>query len=218
MQAVRVTDSVKITVAGKINDPAFHKCVAAVRFLEKEHPGLVQAECLQFFETQWEEFMKKTAFTLKGVFYQHTGSHLIYLNDKEYIGNGDAFARWALHSFSYMDNSHSIIYDKLATDSYRKMINHSKTRKFAYLTLNFQGTEHTVVFELFHDIAPRTCDNFLSLCENFRRDDGELLSYVSTEVHRIVKGMYLQCGAIEVEKNPEKGLSIHGGEFEDESF
>ena len=131
MQAVRISEPVKITVAGKINDPAFHKCVTAVRCLEKDHPDLVKGECLQFFETQWEEFMKKTAFTLKGVFYQHTGSHLIYLNDKEYVGNSDAFATWALHSFSYMDNSHSIIYDKIAADAYKKMINYSKTRKYA---------------------------------------------------------------------------------------
>lgn len=162
--------------------------------------------------------MKKTAFTLKGVFYQHSGSHLVYLNDKEYVGNGDAFATWALHNFSYMDNSHSIIYDKLAADCYRKMINNSKTRKYAYMTINFGGSDYQVVYELFQDIAPRTCTNFLSLCENFTRADGETLSYVNSEVHRIVKGMYLQAGRIEVDKNKDKGCSIYDGEFEDESF
>ena len=189
-----------------------------MRYLEGQHPDIVKGECLQFFETQWEEFMKKTAFTLKGVFYQHTGSHIIYLNDKEYIGNGDAFAKWALHNFSYMDNSHSIIYDKLATDAYRKMINNSNTRRYTYMTINFGGGEYNVIYELFSDIAPRTCENFLSLCENYTRRDGEMLSYVSTEVHRVVKGMYLQAGKVEVEKNPEAGTSIYGGEFEDESF
>lgn len=59
--AKRVTDPVKITIAGKVTDPGFHKCVAAVRYLEKENPGIVKGECLQFFETQWEEFIKKTA-------------------------------------------------------------------------------------------------------------------------------------------------------------
>jgi len=162
--------------------------------------------------------MKKTAFTLKGVFYQHSGSHIIFLNDKEYVGNSDAFATWALHKFSYMDNSHSIIYDKMAADAYRKMINHSKTRKYAFMNISFSGIDTTVVYELFYDIAPRTCENFLSLCEDYRRDDGELCSYVGTEVHRIVQGMYIQAGKIEVEKNPEKGVSIFGGEFEDESF
>ena len=61
--------AVKITIAGKITDAHFHKCVAAARYLERENPDIVTAECLQFFETQWEEFLKKTANRLKGVFY-----------------------------------------------------------------------------------------------------------------------------------------------------
>ena len=106
---------VKITVAGKITDSSFHKCVAAARYLERENPGRVTAECLQFFETQWEEFQKKTANKLKGVFYQHTGNHLIYLNDGEYIGSSENFAEYALHNFAYMDNSSMIVYEQKAS-------------------------------------------------------------------------------------------------------
>lgn len=117
------SSSVKITVAGKITDAQFHKCVAAARYLEKENPGKVTAECLQFFETQWEEFLKKTANRLKGVFYQHSGNHIIYLNDGEYIGSAEKFAEYALHNFAYMDNSNMMIYEKKASDSFKKMIN-----------------------------------------------------------------------------------------------
>ena len=60
---------VKITVAGKIQDAAFHKCVAAAKYLQDQNPEFVSIECLQFFETQWEEYIKKTANKLKGVFY-----------------------------------------------------------------------------------------------------------------------------------------------------
>ena len=150
------------------------------------------------------------------MFYNHTGNHLIYLNDKEYVGSSDAFATWALHNFSYMDKSHSFVYDKLANDCYRKMINNSKTRKYVSMNFNFQGMDHQVVYELFTDIAPRTCQNFIALCNNQSKSDGKDLSYVGTEVHRVVKGMYLQCGKIEDKKN--EGASIYGGEFEDESF
>lgn len=114
---------VKIIVAGKITDAYFHKCVTAARYLERENPGVVTTECLQFFETQWEEFLKKTANRLKGVFYQHSGNHLIYLNDGEYIGNSEKFATYALHNFAYMDNSNMMIYEKKASDSFKKMIN-----------------------------------------------------------------------------------------------
>lgn len=77
----------KFTIAGKISDPAFQKCVAAVKYLQEQHPEVVTSECLQFFETQWEEYIKNTAKKLKGVFYQHSGSHLIILNNTEYVGN-----------------------------------------------------------------------------------------------------------------------------------
>ena len=41
---------------------------------------------------------------------------------------------------------------------------------------------------------------------------------MGTDVHRIVKGMYIQMGKITPGKSPELGASIYGGPFEDESF
>ena len=43
--------AVKITVAGKVNDPHFQKCVTAVRQLFKQNPDIVTFEVHQFFET-----------------------------------------------------------------------------------------------------------------------------------------------------------------------
>lgn len=38
------------------------------------------------------------------------------LNDSEYIGNGEEFAKYILNRFAYMDNSVSIVYDRLAAN------------------------------------------------------------------------------------------------------
>jgi cyclophilin family peptidyl-prolyl cis-trans isomerase len=208
----------KFTIAGKIQDPAFHKCVTAAKYLQEQNPETVTIECLQFFETQWEEYIKRTANKLKGVFYQHSGSHLIILNDSEYIGNGEQFASYILHNFAYMDNSMSIVYERLAANTFKKMINTSKTRKYAELELSFSGITSTVYFELFNDIAPRTVANFLGLCNGHKRSDNVQVGYMGTDVHRIVKGMYIQMGKITPDKAPELGTSIYGGAFEDESF
>ena len=181
---------VKITVAGKMNDSAFHKCVAAVKYLSQEHPGVVTAEFLSFFETQWEEYIKKTANKLKGIFYQHSGSHIIILNDSEYVGTAEQFTHYLLTNFSYMDNSMSVVYDRLAVNTFKRAINTSKTKKYAQMQLNFSGMNSTIYFELFNDIAPKTVANFLGLCSgHVRTADQENLSYVGTEVNRIVKGM-----------------------------
>jgi hypothetical protein len=36
----------KITIAGKINDPYFHKAITIGRHLQAKHPDLVRLECL----------------------------------------------------------------------------------------------------------------------------------------------------------------------------
>ena len=137
--------------------------------------------------------MKRTANKLKGSFYQHKGAHLVMLNDCEYIGGVEEFAEYILHRFAYMDNSMSIVYDRLAINQYKKTINESKTRKYAYMSLNVPQVQGvwTIHLELFTDIAPRTCANFLGLCNGFTRSDGEKLAYQGTEVNRIVKGMFI---------------------------
>lgn len=44
--------------------------------------------------------MKKIANNLKGVFYDHDETKtLIYLNDNEYIGDGDQFSQWVLYKY-----------------------------------------------------------------------------------------------------------------------
>lgn len=179
---------------------------------------MVTSEVLQFFQTQWEEYIKHTANKLKGEFYQHKAGHIIMINDCEYVGSSEEFATYVLNRFGYMDNSINIVYERLAKNEFKKIINTSQTRKYAKLGLNFNGRVNMIHFELFHDLAPRTCANFLQLCAGFRRSDGEVLRYHDTEVNRIVKGMFIQMGKITPSKNPELGTSIYGGAFEDESF
>lgn len=143
---------------------------------------------------------------------------MVILNDKEYVGNSEQFATYILHRFAYMDNSMSSVYENQATQA-MNTISESRTRKYAYFELGFSGMQgQTVHFELFNDIAPRTVANFLGLCGGFIRSDGERLTYVGTDVHRIVKGLFIQLGKITPSKSPELGASIYGGEFEDESF
>lgn len=49
--------SYSFVLAGKVTDFMFHKCVACLKHLEEERPKHVKVEVLQFFETQWEEYL-----------------------------------------------------------------------------------------------------------------------------------------------------------------
>ena len=211
--------SAKITVAGQINDPMFHKSMQIARHLEQLHPEQISVQCEQFFETQWMIYLKKISNELKGVFYDHDQAHpLIYLNGADYIGDADQFSKWALFNFNYIEKDGLNTYNKLAVDCYKQFVNQSTTRQYACIKFQFEENKEEVsqevVFELFSHIAPKTCENFLQLCQSFERNSNKI-GYAGTEVHRIVRGMYLQMGRI---VDGEGTNSIYEAEFADESF
>ena len=180
-------------LAGKLTDPLFHKCAACLRHIELERPKQVKVEIIQFFETQWEEFLHKLQIEKKGPFFNHKASApIVYFNDVVYIGDGETFLEWALNEFRYTDNTSLLIYKKRATDAFRTLIENTAGRKYAFLDVNINGDIQKVVIELFSEFAPRTASNFLNICKGETKNGtGEKLSYVGTEFHRVVKGMYI---------------------------
>lgn len=77
-----------------------------------------------------------------------------------------------------------------------------------------------VVFELFTDVCPKTCENFRCLCTG-EKGTGKTtlkpLHYKNCLFHRVVKDFMIQGGDFS-EGNGRGGESIYGGFFEDESF
>lgn len=77
-----------------------------------------------------------------------------------------------------------------------------------------------MVFELFSDLAPRTCENFRCLCtgERATAETGEnSLSFLRSCFHRIIAGFMAQGGDF-TNGDGTGGVSIYGDRFEDESF
>jgi hypothetical protein len=161
-----MNDCITITVAGMISDPKFHRSRAIAMALYEAHSEEIACPIImEFFETQWEQFLKKTANTYKGVFYEHKASPLVYLaKNNEYIGDGEDFSMWALHNFNQKDNSKFTEYQKCANDALCNKINDQKdTRQYAQLTFKigkeqseFGCIEEAVIIELFKDICPKT--------------------------------------------------------------
>ncbi|XP_046611349.1 peptidyl-prolyl cis-trans isomerase E-like [Neodiprion virginianus] len=88
-----------------------------------------------------------------------------------------------------------------------------RTRCFFDLRLKKSGDDlGRIVFELYDDIVPITCENFAALCRGH-----EGLSYRGTPFHRIVPGYWCQGGDV-TKFNGTGGVSIYGEKFRDENF
>ncbi|NXI59878.1 NKTR protein, partial [Chloroceryle aenea] len=77
-----------------------------------------------------------------------------------------------------------------------------------------------IMFQLFSDICPKTCKNFLCLCSGEKgigKTTGKKLWYKGTTFHRVVKNFMIQGGDFS-EGNGKGGESIYGGYFKDENF
>lgn len=69
-----------------------------------------------------------------------------------------------------------------------------------------------VLFELYHQLCPRTCENFAALCSGAGK-----LKYKGSGVHRCVAGGWVAGGDI-VSGKGNGGQSVFGDAFEDETF
>lgn len=163
--------STKITVAGRFDCPHFHESVTIAKSLAESHPEQITYEVYQFFETQWHFYLKRTENEKKGCYYEHDPeAPLIQLNGCEYVGDHNDFAKWALFNFNYKDQNEQglAFYHQMAKQACTKQYNNTPGRKYAFIDFkwveNEQECNSKVVFELFADIAPRTCENFFQLC------------------------------------------------------
>jgi len=57
-----------ILLAGIVSDEAFHKCLACLKELEAKYAGSVFTQKLQFFPSQWEQYLKRVKTELRGEF------------------------------------------------------------------------------------------------------------------------------------------------------
>ena len=127
-------------LAGRLNDPIFHKCIACLKHLEEEKPKEVKVEVLQFFETQWEEYLNRLQIEKKGPFFNHKASSpIVYYNDCVYVGDGETFLEWALNEFRYVDTTSMLIYKKKAADAFKTLIENTPGRNYAFFDIHING-------------------------------------------------------------------------------
>jgi len=94
-------------------------------------------------------------------------------------------------------------------------------RKRVFFDVEIDGKPSgRIMFELFTDICPKTCENFRCLCTGEKgvgATTGKPLHYKGVSFHRVIHDFMLQGGDFS-EGNGRGGESIYGGYFADECF
>ena len=85
----------------------------------------------------------------------------------------------------------------------------SGEKTLVYLDISTNGHRGRVIIELNVSIVPKTCNNFLTLCEK--------KAYKNTKFHRVIKDFMIQGGDF-TNNDGTGGISIYGNTFEDENF
>ena len=86
-----------------------------------------------------------------------------------------------------------------------------RTRCFFDIGIGNQNAGR-IVFELFNDITPKTCENFRCLCTGEKG-----FGYKGIKFHRIIPEFMIQGGDF-TKQNGTGGRSIYGERFPDENF
>ncbi|XP_029160034.1 E3 SUMO-protein ligase RanBP2-like [Nylanderia fulva] len=94
----------------------------------------------------------------------------------------------------------------------KQLAEKSQTRCFFDIGLKGENQKlGRIVFELYNDIVPRTCENFAAFCRGING-----LSYKNTPFHRIVSGYWCQGGDV-TKFDGTGGTSIYGDSFDKEN-
>jgi cyclophilin family peptidyl-prolyl cis-trans isomerase len=119
---------------------------------------------------------------------------------------------------SYLAGFHHIQQLESLVETLKRNELAQKTTQCTFFDISIDGKEEgRMVFQLFHDIVPRTAANFLALCtgEKGIGQSGKPLHYQGCAIFRVCAQFILQGGDV-VSDDGFGSDSIYGGDFEDE--
>ncbi|CAH2096145.1 unnamed protein product [Euphydryas editha] len=185
-------DQVKFTIIGNRVTKEFIYCVHLAKILHKYRPKVFDAPSIRDVTTvEWPNIWNDLKLQYGGIAYCLESQVAVILNDK-FLGGAKEFKEIIEARYHY----------HVTLDFYKEGVNNfvnfirSSRRPCAYMHIlincEYAGT---LIFMLYADIVPYTCENFLRLC---RATKG---GYSGTPVHRIVKDGWIQCGGFGLKKS-----------------
>lgn len=207
------------TVAGRINSGAFHKAKAIAEGCDAS----ASAEVTPLLPADYDKLLESLKVSHGGPAFLHTAGVVVYSETAGFIGDDAQLLQWlkrnkvanAEHGANSDGRAES--WDTIAEEEYLKLLTESGLT-FAFLEMQMDGTVlGRLIFELYTELAPKTCENFLALCSGSYGDRKDVASYVGTPIHRIKPGGWLQGGDVKTGRG-DGGVTASGEPLADESF
>ncbi|CAK9810361.1 Probable inactive peptidyl-prolyl cis-trans isomerase-like 6 [Anthophora quadrimaculata] len=191
---------IRIKIVGIINTIAFQKARLCAEKLCQHLPFKFSSpQIIEMFQTDWHEYIIKMKRQIGGRMWSLAQAVAVFIND-EFLGSDVELLRYLSRDYIFSLPVGAEYYENRAMESCKKFIEKSK-RKYVYFTLS---THHSIigslVFMLYSDLLPLTCQHFLNLCTGYdeRKQCYKDPYYINTYVHRIVKNGWIQCGDLEL--------------------
>ncbi|KAG8444679.1 hypothetical protein GDO86_009737 [Hymenochirus boettgeri] len=209
----------QLEVVGLLSEPPFHMAKCAAEVLKRSFNAEFKNPILKpLLDCDWQHYLSEKKKEIKGETWEYASSVMCF-NNSQFLGDETALLTWANTTWGYKDYRPLALYKALSEDFRTKHI--SGTRHvYIFLDIEIQGKPvGRLLFELFSDLCPKTCNNFQTLCTGAAgaSPNGMKLHYKESIFHRIVRHGWIQGGDILSGKG-NGGESIFGETFEDENF
>ncbi|CAL1546855.1 unnamed protein product [Lymnaea stagnalis] len=210
----------QVALYGLINEVNFIKAKSCVEDLNRRNPELFPNPIiLGMLQCDWDTYIENKRKELRGEAWGFSDKAIAFVNGA-LIGGPDDFISWAEDNHNYEEYRPEPLYFTLTEEAYKKKLNsQGHDHVFLDIAINDEFIGGLVI-ELFSDITPKTCANFLLLCSGEKGESietGYRLCYENSIFHRIVKNGWIQGGDL-YQGRGNGGESVFGPVFEDENF
>ncbi|CAH0564114.1 unnamed protein product [Brassicogethes aeneus] len=178
----------KFTVVGHMVNHGYQMSKYLVTKLHKSVPNYYQApEIRPMFDLQWDEYILKMKRRHGGQLWSLTNNVAVFFDD-QFIGDDEDLLTYLTTAYKI---NLTFNWQTLGIQEVNNQLMSitSRYRQLVYLTVAIdRKIIGSMLFELYNDLVPNTCENFIKKCENI----GEK-GYAGKKIHRIVKGSWIQC-------------------------
>ena len=232
----------RLILAGRMDDEDYQKTRECIQFLASDRPAEFEFQVLELLPVGWEAHLAR----LRDQDLHEVAPSVrcvVHSEELDTMYTGDSFVK---HVCSYTgfkvfpfepDSPDERSYRNQARIQYKKFLKRTgHTFCFMKVSIAGEALSEQLVFELFTDLCPQTCRNFLHLCAGDVEEPEpsspppsssgtpaplpaplRKLSYKGCRFFRIVKEGWVQSGDV-VHNKGTGGRSIFGPTFPDECF